>query len=79
MTQSILTDIKKAAKKSLKAQEDELANTQKQLEILSGDLFSGGELPFFKDKIAVWGNIQKQYLVNVLKTPEKKNISSWQS
>ena len=35
MTQSILTDIKKAAKKSLKAREDELANTQKQLEILS--------------------------------------------
>ena len=55
MTQSILTDIKKAAKKSLKAQEDELANTQKQLEILSGDLFTGGELPFFKDKIAETG------------------------
>ena len=55
MTQSILTDIKKAAKKSLKAREDELANTQKQLEILSGDLFVGGELPFFKDKIAETG------------------------
>ena len=26
----------------------------------------------FEDKIAVWGNIQKQYLVNVLKIPEKK-------
>jgi len=55
MTQSILTDIKKAAKKSLKAREDELANTQKQLEVLNGELFSSGELPYFKDKIAESG------------------------
>ena len=31
-----------------------------------------GGLGIFKDKIAVWGDIQKQYLVNVLKIPEKK-------
>ncbi|MHA7863527.1 arsenosugar biosynthesis radical SAM (seleno)protein ArsS [Flagellimonas marinaquae] len=55
MIQSILTDIKKAAKKSLKAREDELANTQKQLEVLNGELFSSGELPYFKDKIAKSG------------------------
>jgi radical SAM/Cys-rich protein len=55
MTQSILTEIKKAAKKSLKAREDELANTQKQLEVLNGELFSSGELPYFKDKIAESG------------------------
>ena len=46
MTQSILTDIKKAAKKSLKAQQDALANTQKQLEILNGGPFEDGELPY---------------------------------
>ena len=39
-------------------------------EISRFDITSG--LSIFKDKIAVWGNIQKQYLVNVLKTPEKK-------
>ena len=39
-------------------------------EISRFDITSG--LDIFKDKIAVWGNIQKQYLVNVLKIPEKK-------
>jgi len=39
-------------------------------EISRFDITSG--LSIFKDKIAVWGNIQKQYLVDVLKTPEKK-------
>ena len=39
-------------------------------EISRFDITSG--LSIFKDKIAVWGNIQKQYLVNVLKIPEKK-------
>ena len=39
-------------------------------EISRFDITSG--LSIFKDKIAVWGDIQKQYLVNVLKTPEKK-------
>ena len=39
-------------------------------EISRFDITSG--LGIFKDKIAVWGNIQKQYLVNVLKIPEKK-------
>jgi len=29
----------------------------------------------FEDKIAVWGNIQKQYLVDVLKIPEKKILT----
>src|SRR6056297_3598904 len=55
MTQSILTDLKKAAKKSLKAQKDTLANSQAQLEILNGDLFSDGVLPYFKNKIAETG------------------------
>ena len=36
------------ATKSLKAREKELANTNKQLEILSGPLFKSGELPFFR-------------------------------
>ena len=39
-------------------------------EISRFDITSG--LSIFKDKIAVWGDIQKQYLVNVLKIPEKK-------
>ena len=39
-------------------------------EISRFDITSG--LSIFKDKIAVWGNIQKQYLVDVLKIPEKK-------
>ena len=39
-------------------------------EISRFDITSG--LSIFKDKIAVWGNIQKQYLVNVLKISEKK-------
>jgi glycosyltransferase involved in cell wall biosynthesis len=39
-------------------------------EISRFDITNG--LSIFKDKIAVWGNIQKQYLVNVLKIPEKK-------
>src|SRR6056297_2330237 len=55
MTQSILTDLKKAAKKSLKAQKDTLANSQAQLEILNGELFSDGVLPYFKNKIAETG------------------------
>ena len=55
MTQSILTDIKKAAKKSLKAKKDALANAQMQLEILNGELFADGDLPYFKDKIAETG------------------------
>ena len=60
MTQSILTDIKKAAKKSLKAQQDALANTQKQLEILNGGPFEDGDLPYFKDKIAETGHFPLQ-------------------
>ena len=55
MGQSILSDIKKAAKKSLKARENELANTNRQLEILNGGLFADGELPYFKDKIGETG------------------------
>ena len=42
-------------------------------EISRFDITSG--LGIFKDKIAVWGNIQKQYLVDVLKIPEKKILT----
>ena len=56
MEQSILSQIKKAAKKSLKARENELAETNKQLEILNGGIFADGELPYFKDKIAEIGH-----------------------
>jgi radical SAM/Cys-rich protein len=41
-----------AITKSLNKQESELANTQRQLEILSNGIFQNGELPKFKDKIA---------------------------
>jgi len=39
------------ATKSLKARDNELAGNNKQLEILNGELFESGELPYFKDKI----------------------------
>ena len=52
MPQSILNQVKKASKKSLKARDNELASVNKQLDILNGDLFADGELPYFKDKIA---------------------------
>jgi len=38
--------------KSLKRRESELANTKRQLEILSNGIFQNGELPKFNDKIA---------------------------
>lgn len=38
--------------KSLKRRESELANANRQLEILSNGIFQSGELPTFKDKIA---------------------------
>lgn len=40
------------ATKSLKARHNELAQNNKQLEILEGGIFAEGELPYFKDKIA---------------------------
>ncbi|MGB6267574.1 MAG: arsenosugar biosynthesis radical SAM (seleno)protein ArsS [Olleya sp.] len=40
------------ATKSLKKQGSDLANTNKQLEILSNGIFQNGELPTFKNKIA---------------------------
>ena len=43
------------ATKSLKARQKELADTHKQLDILSGGIFASGELPFFRDKIAETG------------------------
>ena len=43
------------ATKSLKARQKDLAETNKQLEILNGELFSSGELPYFRDKIAATG------------------------
>lgn len=39
------------ATKSLKARNNDLANTQRQLEILSNGIFADGELPTFGDKI----------------------------
>ncbi|MGB0879594.1 MAG: radical SAM protein, partial [Polaribacter sp.] len=38
-------------KKSLKARNNDLANTQRQLEILSNGIFADGELPTFAKKI----------------------------
>ena len=38
--------------KSLKARHNELAENNKQLEILNGGIFAEGELPYFTDKIA---------------------------
>jgi len=43
------------ATKSLKAREKDLANTNRQMEILNGPLFESGELPFFRDKLAASG------------------------
>lgn len=40
------------ATKSLKARENDLADTHKQLEILSGGIFASGELPTFREKLA---------------------------
>ena len=37
--------------KSLKARQDSLAQTEKQLEILSGGIFKDGSLPTFKEKV----------------------------
>ena len=56
MEQSILPQIKKAAKKSLKARDGELASINRQLDILNGGIFADGELPYFKDKIAEIGH-----------------------
>ncbi len=39
------------AKKSLLARQDTLADTKKQLEILSGGIFTNGPLPTFKEKV----------------------------
>ena len=38
--------------KSLKAKKSTLASTQKQLDLLSGGMFSSGELPLFSERIA---------------------------
>ncbi|MEY8850150.1 arsenosugar biosynthesis radical SAM (seleno)protein ArsS [Psychroserpens sp. XS_ASV72] len=40
------------ATKSLKKQQNDLANSKRQLEILSNGIFQSGELPKFKDKIS---------------------------
>ena len=40
------------ATKSLHKRENALAQSKKQLEILSNGIFKNGELPTFKDKIA---------------------------
>ena len=44
------------ATKSLLARKNDLANTETQLEFLSGGIFENGELPKFKDKIAKTGH-----------------------
>ena len=41
--------------KSLKARHNQLADTQRQLDILSNSIFAEGELPFFKDKLSESG------------------------
>ena len=43
------------ATKSLKKRESDLANSNKQLDILSNGIFKNGELPTFKDKISETG------------------------
>ena len=43
------------ATKSLKARQKELAETNKQLEILNGGVFAQGELPYFRDKLVESG------------------------
>ena len=57
--ESIMHQLKKKKKKkrrTLKARNDELANANKQLEILNGGIFAEGELPMFKDKISEIGH-----------------------
>lgn len=54
MEQSILPKNKKS-KKSLKGSDNELASTNKQLDILNGGVFAAGDLPYFKNKIAEAG------------------------
>ncbi len=44
------------ATKSLKARQNGLAVTNRQLDILNGGIFANGELPYFKDKIAEIGH-----------------------
>lgn len=39
-------------KKSLKARNNNIANTQRQIEILSNGIFKNGELPTFAEKIS---------------------------
>ena len=39
------------ATKSLKARQNELSNTQRQLDILSNGIFKDGSLPTFKEKL----------------------------
>lgn len=55
MEESIMPQIRGAAKKSLHAKHDALADTQRQLELLSGGMFADGELPTFKARIAQAG------------------------
>ena len=42
--------------KSLKARKNDLSSSENQLKFLSNGIFSEGELPYFKDKIAETGN-----------------------
>lgn len=50
--------VKKLKKlKSLKARNNDLARTEKQMEILSGGIFADGELPTFADKIKETGDL----------------------
>ena len=46
--------------KSLKAKKSTLASTQKQLDLLSGGMFSSGELPLFSERIAHQGKSSLQ-------------------
>src|SRR5690606_3527746 len=55
MEESIMPQLRQAAKKSLHARHDALADTHRQLEILNGGPFADGELPRFGQRIAQAG------------------------
>ena len=47
--------------KTLHKRHSDLANSNRQLQILSNGIFLSGELPKFKDKISETGQFQKFY------------------
>ena len=55
------------ATKSLLARNNDIANTARQLEILSNGIFANGELPTFVKKIKELFNDEKQILLDCAK------------